>query len=139
MLVGVFGVNFDQAANEELLLFGSASFPVVWLVYSNDESNLTSPLFVLGLFLTPRYKMDKILDVRQIGHVPCFAYRESTIGVFSSLMERYSASIFYCDDNDSGFLVIGVAAGGRGCLRIGAIFLDADVCDIGFMHWDTLA
>lgn len=139
MLVGVFGVNFDQAANEELLLFGSASFPVVWLVHSNNKSNLASPLFVLGLFFTPRYEMDKILDVRQVGHVPCLAYGESTIGIFSSLVERYSASIFYRDDNHSGFLVIGVAARGRGCLRIGAIFLNADVCDIGFMHWDTLA
>jgi hypothetical protein len=66
--------------------------------------------------------------------MPSLANGKSAISIFSGLVQRHSAGVFHGDDDDTRLLIIGSTARRRWCLRVGAIFLDADMGDVGLVH-----
>lgn len=84
--LGVLVVNLDHAANEELLLFGCSSFPVVWLTDGHGKALVSRPLFPLSLLFILGVQMHVVLDCGQVLHGPRLADGEGTICILPSLV-----------------------------------------------------
>lgn len=85
--VGELRVNLDHAPNEELLLFGCGSLPIVRLGYCDSEARVASPLFVSRFLLVFWDHIYVILDGRQVVHFPSFANREGAICILSGFVQ----------------------------------------------------
>lgn len=81
--LGILSVNLDQTGDEELLLFARPSIPIVWLLYRDCETSVSSPLLVLRLFRSLGNRVRVRFDHRQVPHIPCFAHGECAIGVLA--------------------------------------------------------
>jgi hypothetical protein len=89
----VFVVDLHHTADEELLLFGSASLPVVWFGDGDHESLVSGPLFSLLFILGLGVHMHKVLDGGQILHGPGLSNGEGAIGVLSRLVQLDPARV----------------------------------------------
>jgi hypothetical protein len=49
--LGVFVIDLDHTANEELFLLRGSGFPIVWLGNSHSKPLLAGPFLLLRLFL----------------------------------------------------------------------------------------
>jgi hypothetical protein len=132
---GVFVVDFDHAANEELFLLCCAGFPVVRLRDGDCESLVAGPQLLLRLFLILWDQIYVVFDCGQILHGPRFTNGESAVRILSRLVQFHSSSVPNTYHDDPGLLVRGGRVGRRRRLREGSIFLDAYVGDVGFLDW----
>lgn len=130
----VFVVDLDHAANEELLLFGSAGLPVVGLCDCDEKALVSSPQLLLLLVLVLGLHVHVVLDGRQVFHGPRLANGEGAIGVLSGLVQLDSARVADRDHDDAPLLVRGRGGGRRRRLGVGGILLDADVGDVRLLQ-----
>lgn len=63
-------VDLDHAANEELLLLGGASLPIVGLQDGDGKALVAGPLAVLGVLLGAGHAVDVVVDGRELLHGP---------------------------------------------------------------------
>jgi hypothetical protein len=80
-----------------------------------------------------------VLHGRKLLHGPGFSDGEGTIGILPGFVQLDSACVSHGYHDDSGLLVVRSGTRwGRG-LGVAAIFLDADVGDVGLLDWRVLA
>lgn len=130
----VFVVDLHHTADEELLLFGCTSLPVVWLGDCHHEAFFASPLSLLVFFLALWLQVHEVVDGGEVLHGPCFANREGAIGVLSRLVQLDAPGVAHRDHDDATLLVGGGRGGRRRRLGIYGVFLDADVGDVGLLQ-----
>lgn len=127
-------VDLHHTTDEELLLFGSTSLPIIRLRDGDHEALLAGPLLLLLFVLGLRLQVCEVLDGCEILHGPRLANREGAIGVLASLVQLHSARVSHRDHDDAPLLVRR-RGGGRGRrLRVDRVLLDADVGDVGFLQ-----
>jgi hypothetical protein len=84
--LSVLVVNLDHAADEELLLFSTASLPVVRFADGHGKTFLTSPLLSLRLLVVQRIQMYVVFHRGKFLHWPRFSDGKCAICVLSRLV-----------------------------------------------------
>lgn len=103
----VFAVDLDQTSNEEILLFGRGSLPVVRFRDGDNEAYITGPLVVVLLGRRGiGIRVSKRLNGRQVLEIPGFANREGAVVVLTSLVHTNTASATDSNYDDARLLVV---------------------------------
>lgn len=130
----VFVVDLHHTTDKKLLLFGSASLPVVWLADGDHESLVPGPLLLLLILCGLGLHMHKVLNRRQILHGPSLSNGEGAIGVLSRLVQLDPARVPHRDHDDAAFLVRRDRGGRRRRLGVAGVLCNAYVGDVRLLQ-----
>lgn len=83
--------------------------------------------------------MHIVLDGRQLIHLPCFANRKASIRVLSPFVDTDQLGFVYRNNNDPLLLILRIGIGRCRRLWVLSVFLDANVCDVGFKYWNRVS